>query len=91
MHVTRWMNLKSKDQGQDEKGAAEDEMVGWHHRLYGHEFEQTQRSSEGQRSLACCSSWLWRVRHNLVTEQQQMQYLQTDRFYFHSYLRLALW
>ena len=34
----------------------EDEMVGWHHRLNGHEFEQTQRDSEGQGSLACCSS-----------------------------------
>ena len=35
----------------------EDEMVGWHHRLNGHEFEQTPRDSEGQRSLVCCSSW----------------------------------
>ena len=34
----------------------EDEMVGWHHRLDGHEFEQTQGGSEGQGSLACCSS-----------------------------------
>ena len=33
-----------------------DEMVGWHHRLSGHEFEQTQGDSEGQGSLACCSS-----------------------------------
>ena len=35
----------------------EDEMVGWHHRLNGHEFEQTQGDSEGQGSLACCSPW----------------------------------
>ena len=35
----------------------EDEMVGWHHRLDGHEFEQTQGDSEGQGSLACCSPW----------------------------------
>ena len=35
----------------------EDEMVGWHHRLNGHEFEQTARDSKGQGSLACCSSW----------------------------------
>ena len=34
---------------------AEDEMVGWHHQLNGHEFEQTLGNSEGQRSLACCS------------------------------------
>ena len=35
----------------------EDEMVGWHHRFNGHEFEQTQGSSEGQKSLVCCSPW----------------------------------
>ena len=35
----------------------EDEMVGWHHRLNGHEFEQTQGDSEGQGSLVCCSPW----------------------------------
>ena len=35
----------------------EDEMVGWHHRLNGHEFEQTPGVSEAQGSLACCSPW----------------------------------
>ena len=44
-----------KDQGKDEKGTAEDEMIGWHHPLGGHEFEQTLRDGEGQGSLACCS------------------------------------
>ena len=44
-----------KDWGQEEKGAIEDEMVGWHHWLNGHEFEQTLGDSEGQGSLACCS------------------------------------
>ena len=34
-----------------------DEMVGWHHRLNGHEFEQTLGDSEGQGSLVCCSPW----------------------------------
>ena len=34
-----------------------DEMVGWSHQLYGHEFEQTPGDSEGQGSLACCSLW----------------------------------
>ena len=43
--------------GQEEKGTTEDEMVGWHHRLNGHEFEQTPGDSEGQGSLACCSPW----------------------------------
>ena len=37
------------------EGDAEDEMVGWHHRLNGHESEQTPGDSEGQGSLACCS------------------------------------
>ena len=46
-----------KDWGQEEKGTTEDEMVGWHHRLNGHEFEQTLGDSEGQGSLACCSPW----------------------------------
>ena len=39
------------------EGATEDEMVGWHHRLSGHGFEQTLGESEGQGSLVCCSSW----------------------------------
>ena len=34
-----------------------DEMVGWHHRLNGYEFEQAQGDSEGQGSLVCYSSW----------------------------------
>ena len=38
-------------------GATEDEMVRQHHRLNGHEFEQTPVDSGGQRSLACCSPW----------------------------------
>ena len=46
-----------KDWGQEEKGVSEDEMVGWHHWLNGHEFEQTLGDSEGQGSLACCRPW----------------------------------
>ena len=42
---------------QEEKGVTEDRMVGWHHWLSGHEFEQTLGDSEGQQSLACCSPW----------------------------------
>ena len=44
-----------KDWGQKEKGETEDEMVGWHHWLSGHEFEQTLGDSGRERSLACCS------------------------------------
>ena len=46
-----------KDWRQEEKGMTEDEMVGWHHRLNEHEFEQAQGDSEGQESLVCCSPW----------------------------------
>ena len=46
-----------KDLGQEEKGATEDEMLGRHHHLNGHEFEQ-QEDSDGQGSLACCSPWV---------------------------------
>ena len=35
----------------------EDEMVGWHHRLNGHEFEQAPEDGEGWGNLACCSPW----------------------------------
>ena len=35
----------------------EDEMVGWHHQLDGHEFEQAAGVGDGQRSMACCTSW----------------------------------
>ena len=44
-----------KDWGQEDKGATEDEMTGWHHQLNGLEFEQALWDSEGQGSLACCS------------------------------------
>ena len=47
-----------KDWGQEEKGVTEDEMVGWHHQLNGHEFEQTPGDGEGQESLACCNPWV---------------------------------
>ena len=48
-------------------------MVGWHHQLNGHEFEQTLGDSEGQGSLACCSPWgSQRVRHDLVTEKKRV-------------------
>ena len=50
---------KDPDAGEDwrweEKGVTEDEMVGWHHRLNGHEFQQTLGAGDGQRRLACCS------------------------------------
>ena len=51
----------------------EDEMVGHHHQLNGHESEQTLGDGEGPGSLACCSPQGRSVGHNLVTEQQRQQ------------------
>ena len=56
-----------KDWGRGQKGTTEDEMD-W---LNGHEFEQTPGDGEGQGSLACCSPWGCRVRHDWATEQQK--------------------
>ena len=39
------------------RGTTEDETVGWHHQVNGHEFEQTPGDSDGQGSLVCCSPW----------------------------------
>ena len=58
---TNWFLGKDPDAGKDwrreEKGMTEDEMVGWHHQLNGHEFEQASGDGDGQGSLACCSPW----------------------------------
>ena len=56
-----------KIEGRRRKGT-EDEMVGWHHRLDGHEFEQIPGDGEGQGILACCNLRVQRVGHDLVTE-----------------------
>ena len=45
--------LKAGGKGDD----GGDNMVGWHHRVNGHEFEQTLRDGEGHGSLVCCSPW----------------------------------
>ena len=59
LDVKSWLIWKDPDAGKDwrqeEKGTTEDETVGWHHRLGGHEFEQAPWVSDGQGSLACCS------------------------------------
>ena len=56
-----WLIWKDPDAGKDwrweEKGMTEDEMVGWHHRLNGHEFEWTPGVGDGQGSLGYCSPW----------------------------------
>ena len=59
--LKNWLLRKDPDGGkdwrQDEKGTTEDEMVGWHHQLDGHEFEQALGVGVGQGNLACCSPW----------------------------------
>ena len=59
--VKSWLIGKDPDAGKDwrqeEEGMTEDEMVGWHHWLNGHDFEQAPGDSEGQGSLACYSAW----------------------------------
>ena len=73
-----WLIWKDPDAGKDwrqeEKGMTENEMVGWHHQLYGHEFEQAPGAGDGQGSLACCSPWGRRVRHDWVTELNWTSY-----------------
>ena len=49
--------MLGKIEGRRRRGMTEDEMVGWHHWLNGHEFEQALGVGEGQGSLACCSPW----------------------------------
>ena len=60
-HAKSWLTGKDPDAGRDweskEKGMTEDEMVGWHHQLDGHEFEWILGVGDGQGGLACCISW----------------------------------
>ena len=67
--VNNWLLGKDPDAGKDwrreEKGMTEDEMVGWHHRLYGHEFKQALGVGDGQGSLACCSPWVTKCQPRL--------------------------
>ena len=59
--VKNWLIWKDPDAGKDwmqeEKEMPEDEMVGWHHWLDGHVFEQALGVGDGQESLACRSPW----------------------------------
>ena len=60
-HAKSWLIRKNSDAesdwGQEEKGTTEDETVGWHHQLYGHEFGCTLGVDDGQGGLAYCNSW----------------------------------
>ena len=67
--VKNWLIWKDPDAGknwrQEEKGMTEDEMVGWHHWLNGHEFAQAPRVGDGLRNLVWCS--LWRCKESDMT------------------------
>ena len=69
-----WLIWKDPDARKDwrweEEGMTEDERVGWHHRLNGHEFGQAPGNGEGQGSLVCCRPWGHSVRQDWVTQQQ---------------------
>ena len=64
----------ARDWKQEEKRMKKDEMVGWHHWLDGHEFEQAPGVGDGQGSLACCSPWGHRVGYNWATELNKEVY-----------------
>ena len=61
-----------KDWRQEEKGMTQDEMVGWHRWLQGHEFEQAPGVDYGQGNLECCSPWGCRMGHDWVAELNWM-------------------
>ena len=52
----------------------EDEMVGWHHRLGGHEFEPTLGDDEGQGSLVCCRQWDHKESDSATEQEQGVQW-----------------
>ena len=56
--------MLGKTEGRRRRG--QDEMIGWHHRLKGHEFEQAPGVDDGQGSLVCCSPWGCKDSHTTV-------------------------
>ena len=79
--VKNWLIWKDPDAGKDrwqaEKGMTEDKRVRWHHRLYGHEYEQAPGDGGEQGSLECCTPWGYK--ESDATEQQQNCSTYTDK------------
>ena len=79
--VKNWLIGKDPDAGKDwrqeGKGITEDEMVGWHHQLNVHEFEQAPGVGDGQGSLACCSPW----GHKELDTTEQVNWTELRIFY----------
>ena len=67
----------------------EDEMVGWHHRLNGHEFQQALGDGEGQGSLACCSPW----GHKELDTTERLKHTEKKLFFYvgNSQRRSYIW
>ena len=87
-----WLLEKDPDGGKDwirEKRTTEDEMVGWHHQLNGHEFEQVPGDDEGQGSLACCSPWGHKQSHMTVQLNSSNNRFMTLDKYVH--LSFPIW
>ena len=85
-----WLTGKDLDAGKDwrweEKGMTADEVVGWHHQLYGPKFEETPGVGDGQGGLACCSPWgckesdatewlNWTKKIKLFTYSEKLRYI----------------
>ena len=72
--VKNWLTEKDPDVGKDWRQVEKRKMVGWHHWLDGHEFEQAPGNGDGQGSLVCCSLWGHRVGHDWATGLNWMKY-----------------
>ena len=74
-----WFTWKGPDAGKDwrqEKGMTEDEMLGWHHWLDGHEFEQVPRVADGQGGLVCIVHGVAKSQTRLITELNWIMWLE---------------
>ena len=87
--VKSWLIWKDPDAGKDwrreEKGMTENEIVGWHHWLNGHEFGQALGVDDTQEGLVCCSPWCCRVEHEWVTEVTDLGLKALPVYNFFSY------
>ena len=89
LDVKSWLTGKDpeagKDWGQEEKGMAVDEMVGWHHRLDGHRFGWTPGVGDGQGGLVCCGS------HGSKESDTTEQLNWTEKLKHYSTFKQTLW
>ena len=86
--VKNWLIRKDPDAGKDwrqeDNGTTEDEMLGWHHWLNGHEFEQVWGVGDGHEGLACCSPWCHK-------ESDMTEWLNwTDDYWFRQKIRVGV-